>query len=170
MQLEQSTGVWWCWVPTWQGAEHDDGAARPPSYPAGDPEPHPAPRRFFRVLIVDDYADTRDLYGSYLSAHGYHIDEAADGIEALAKLRTLRPDVILMDLAMPRLDGWRLTHMLKADPNTAAIPIIILTAHGTGTERDRAYAAGCDAFFTKPVTPKRVGQAVARALEQEPLS
>ncbi|HTV00220.1 MAG TPA: response regulator [Luteitalea sp.] len=116
------------------------------------------------VLLVDDYADTRELYGTYLRLKGYRIEEAEDGIDAIAKAVDLRPAVIVMDLAMPNMNGWEATRLLKADPRTMAIPIICLTAHGQLAERSRAMAAGSDGFLTKPCLPRVVGQEIRRVL------
>jgi CheY-like chemotaxis protein len=117
------------------------------------------------VLLVDDYADTRDLYGMYLAGHGYRIAEAEDGIEAIEKASALAPTVILMDLAMPRLDGWTATERLKSEPSTAGIPIICLTAHTRQEEVARAMRSGCDGFLTKPCLPNVVAAEIERVLQ-----
>lgn len=117
------------------------------------------------VLLVDDYADAREMYGFDLGRRGYRVEEAADGHEALGKALTLLPDVILMDLSLPGIDGWELARVLKGDARTAAIPIIALTAHALNGERARALAAGCDAFVTKPCLPQTLATELSRVLQ-----
>jgi two-component system, cell cycle response regulator DivK len=117
------------------------------------------------VLIVDDNPGHRELYAGFLEYHGFRIAEAADGHEGIAAARALRPDVILMDLAMPRLDGIEATRQLKSAPETSAIPIVVLTGHGLGPMKRDAEAAGCDRFLVKPILPSEVGEAVRQALK-----
>lgn len=102
------------------------------------------------VLIVDDFQDGREMCVEYLSFLGYQAAEASDGFEALERARALRPDVILMDLSLPGIDGWEATRRLKADPHTRHIPIVAVTAHALPGDSERARKAGCDAFVTKP--------------------
>lgn len=106
------------------------------------------------VLVVDDYLEAREICAEYLGFHGYRVVTAEDGEEALTKAFELIPDVILMDLSLPRLDGWAATRRLKDDPRTQAIPIVALTGHALSTERERALEAGCDDVITKPVVPR----------------
>ena len=117
------------------------------------------------VLLVDDYADAREMYGFYLTRRGYRVEEAADGHEALAKAHGLTPDIILMDLSLPGIDGWELARMLKNDMRTAAIPIVALTAHALNGEQERALGAGCDAFVTKPCLPQTLAAELERVLQ-----
>lgn len=117
------------------------------------------------VLLVDDYADAREMYGFYLGRRGYRVEEAADGHEALDKALGLRPDVILMDLSLPGIDGWELARILKGDARTSTIPIIALTAHALHGEEARALEAGCDAFVTKPCLPHALADELARVLQ-----
>lgn len=117
------------------------------------------------VLLVDDYADAREMYGYYLARHGFRVEEAADGHEALDKALTLGPDIILMDLSLPGIDGWELARMLKKDPRTTAIPIVALTAHALNGEQERALGAGCDAFVTKPCLPQTLATELERVLQ-----
>jgi two-component system cell cycle response regulator DivK len=121
------------------------------------------------VLLVDDYADAREMYGYYLARQGYRVEEAAEGHEALAKALSLLPDIILMDLSLPGIDGWELARMLKQDARTMAIPIIALTAHALNGEEQRARGAGCDAFVTKPCLPQALAAELARVLQATPL-
>lgn len=119
------------------------------------------------VLVVDDFHDNREMYTQYLAFAGYRVAEAVDGEDALAKARALVPDVIVMDLSLPRLDGWEATRRLKQDPLTSAIPVIALTGHAMGGHAKGALDAGCDAFVTKPCVPSdleaRVRELLARA-------
>jgi two-component system, cell cycle response regulator DivK len=103
------------------------------------------------ILVVDDYQDAREMYAEYLEFSGFRVAEAKNGAEALEKAFALSPDVILMDLSLPVMDGWEATRRLKADPRTSSIPVIALTAHAMSGDREKAVAAGCDDFDTKPV-------------------
>jgi CheY-like chemotaxis protein len=105
------------------------------------------------VLVVDDYDDNRALYASTVREAGYHVEEARDGAEALEKIGTTRPAVIIMDLSMPVLDGWETTRRIKADPRTADIVVIAVTGHGTNFGIQRATEAGAAAVLTKPCEP-----------------
>jgi two-component system, cell cycle response regulator DivK len=99
---------------------------------------------------------TRELYASYFSFVGYRVDQAADGEEALSKVARDPPDLVLMDLSMPRLDGWEATRLLKSNPRTKGIAILILTGFAMRTDLERARAAGADDTLTKPALPKDV--------------
>jgi CheY-like chemotaxis protein len=103
-----------------------------------------------RVLIAEDFADGRELLTEYLRFRGFAVSEATNGAEALEAARRELPDVILMDLQMPTLDGWEATRRLKADPRTAQIMVVAVTAHALQSEVERARDAGCDAVVTKP--------------------
>jgi two-component system cell cycle response regulator DivK len=105
------------------------------------------------VLVVEDYQDAREMYAAYLQFSGYRVAEAANGVEALEKTRELMPDIILMDLALPKMDGWEATRRLKADERTKHIPIVALTGHALAGHAEGARQAGCDAFVTKPCLP-----------------
>ena len=121
------------------------------------------------VLIVDDYAEGREICAEYLAFRGFRVATAEDGIEALEKTRDLLPDVILMDLSLPRLDGWEASRTLKGDERTRHIPIIALTAHALSSARDRAVAAGCDSVVTKPCLPRRLEAEVRHHLGMPPV-
>ena len=108
------------------------------------------------VLVVDDYQDAREMYTQYLQASGFRVAEARTGTEAVRVARELLPDCILMDLALPGIDGWEATRQLKAAAETRAIPVIALTAHAMSGDREKAIAAGCDDFDTKPVDLPRL--------------
>lgn len=101
------------------------------------------------VLVVDDNEDTRAMYAALLSAAGFAVRTAASGEEAIAAAEE-RPAAIVMDLAMPGLNGWEATRRLKTGTRTSDIPVIVLTAHDLDHYRDVAVAAGCDAFLSKP--------------------
>jgi two-component system cell cycle response regulator DivK len=116
------------------------------------------------VLVVDDVADGREICAEYLAFRKYRVATAADGLEALAKAFELVPDVILMDLSLPEIDGWEATRRLKGDERTRHIPIIALTAHALRSAHDEALAAGCDAVVTKPVMPRDLEAEVRRLL------
>ena len=108
------------------------------------------------VLLVDDHQDARDLYSDFFAASGFRVAEAVDGDHALLKILALMPDVVVMDLAMPVLDGWEATRRLKAASATRPIPVIALTAHAMSSDRDKALEAGCDDYDTKPVELERL--------------
>ena len=116
------------------------------------------------VLIVDDYAEGREVCAEYLAFRGYRVATAEDGVEALDKTRELLPDVILMDLSLPRLDGWEASRQLKSDERTRHIPIIALTAHALQSARERAVEAGCSSVVTKPCPPRDLEAEVRRQL------
>ncbi len=118
------------------------------------------------VLVVDDFHDNREMYMQYLSFAGYRVAEAVDGEDALAKARSLLPDVIVMDLSLPRLDGWEATRRLKKDPLTQAIPVIALTGHALAGHAEGALGAGCDAFVTKPCVPSELEARVREMLNR----
>jgi len=116
------------------------------------------------VLLVDDIEDSRDVYGQFLRHTGYEVVEAADGSEALAMAKSLAPDAIVMDLWMPRLDGWESIRQLKALPATAAIPVLVLTGDAYAQARTEAEDAGCQAYLVKPCLPMDVAAEVGRLL------
>jgi two-component system, cell cycle response regulator DivK len=108
------------------------------------------------VLIVEDHAETREMYGEYLRASGLTVYEAADGRAGVEEAPRLRPDVILMDLAMPGLTGWEATRRLRHDETLARLPVIAITAYGGLGFEFLAAEAGCDRLLTKPCRPRRV--------------
>lgn len=105
------------------------------------------------VLVVEDYADAREMYAEYLRFSGFRVDEARNGEEALAKAQAVVPDVVLMDLALPLMDGWEATRRLKSDHRTAGTLVVALTGHALAGHAEGARRAGCDAFVTKPCLP-----------------
>lgn len=116
------------------------------------------------VLVVDDVAHGREIFAEYLEFRGFRVATAADGLEALDKAFELLPDVILMDLSLPGLDGWEATKRLKSDERTKTIPVIALTAHALASAHDKAMAAGCDSVVTKPCVPRDLETEVRRQL------
>ena len=108
------------------------------------------------ILLVEDNDMNRDMLARRLQRRGYEVLLAVDGVEAVDKAIGDKPDLILMDLSLPRMDGWEATQKLKADESTAGIPLVALTAHALETDRKRALDIGCDAFETKPVDIKRL--------------
>ena len=116
------------------------------------------------ILIVDDFQDNREMYAEYLGFSGFRVAEAGDGHEALDKAFTLLPDLIVMDLSLPGIDGWEATRRLKSDPRSRGIPVIALTGHALSGNQRGALEAGCDAFVTKPCLPDALVAEVRRML------
>jgi len=116
------------------------------------------------VLVVEDYQDAREMYSAYLQFSGYRVEEATNGLEAIEKAIELTPDIILMDLALPKVDGWEATKRLKSDPRTKHIPIVALTGHALAGFAEGAREAGCDAFVTKPCLPDALVAEIRRML------
>jgi chemosensory pili system protein ChpA (sensor histidine kinase/response regulator) len=102
------------------------------------------------ILLVEDTSEQRDLVAMYLGMNGYHVEVANDGIEGLAQARKSKPDLILLDLGMPKMDGYQVIQELRADDALKDIPIVIISAWTASTHRERAKAAGADVFITKP--------------------
>ena len=117
-----------------------------------------------RILLVEDQEMNRDMLTRRLTRRGYEIDVAVDGAEGIEKARSGNPDVILMDMSLPVIDGWEATRTLKADAATSSIPVIALTAHAMSTDREKALAAGCDGYETKPVELPRLIEAIEKVL------
>jgi len=119
-----------------------------------------------KILIIEDDEMNRDSLSRLLRRRGFDIVIGVDGGEGLALARSEAPDLILMDMSLPVLDGWEATRQLKADPNTQATPIIALTAHAMASDRDRALAAGCDDYDTKPIDLNRLLPKITAQLEK----
>jgi two-component system cell cycle response regulator DivK len=122
------------------------------------------------VLVVDDYQDAREMYAEYLSFSGFRVVEAGNGAEAVEKAFALLPDVILMDLSLPGMDGWTATRQLKSDDRTRHIPVVALTGHALAGASEGARQAGCDAFVTKPCLPDELVLEVRRMLRRDDAS
>jgi CheY-like chemotaxis protein len=118
-----------------------------------------------KVLLVDDYPDAREMYSEYLQFSGFEVVEAANGIEALQRAADTAPDIILMDLSLPVMDGWEATRRLKADGRTADIPVVALTGHALAGISEGARQAGCDAFVTKPCLPEDLVREIRKVLD-----
>ncbi len=118
------------------------------------------------VLVVDDYQDAREMYAEFLSFSGFRVAEARTGVEAVEKAFELLPDLILMDLSLPGMDGWQATRQLKSDERTHHIPIVALTGHALAGASEGAKRAGCDSFVTKPCLPDELVVEVRRMLNQ----
>ena len=116
------------------------------------------------VLVVEDYQDAREMYAAYLQFSGFRVAEATNGIEAIERTLELMPDIILMDLALPRMDGWEATRRLKMDERTRHIPIVALTGHALAGHAEGARQAGCDSFVTKPCLPDALVAEIQRML------
>ncbi len=108
------------------------------------------------VLLVEDNEDNRIVYSTILEHFGYVVIEALNGEEGIAKARSEMPDLILMDISIPVIDGWEATQVLKRDPATRSIPIIALTAHALAADREKPIEVGCDSYLAKPCEPKTV--------------
>jgi len=118
-----------------------------------------------RVLVVDDYPDAREMYTEYLEYTGFEVVQASNGMEALKQAVERKPDIILMDLSLPVMDGWEATRRLKADQRTAHIPVVALTGHALAGISEGAKQAGCDAFVTKPCLPEDLVKEIRKVLE-----
>ena len=116
------------------------------------------------ILVVDDYEDAREMYAEYLRFCGFRVAEARNGNEALEQAFALVPDLILMDLSLPGMDGWEATRQLKSDERTRNIPVVALTGHALAGASESAQKAGCDSFVTKPCLPDDLVAEVRRML------
>ena len=118
------------------------------------------------VLLIDDVDDNTDMYAQFLEFEGYHVETAIDGVDGMEKARALSPTVIVMDLSMPVLDGWKATRELKADDTTRRIPIIVLTAHAMKGTAETVAANGADAYLVKPCLPEDLEAEVRRQMDR----
>jgi CheY-like chemotaxis protein len=109
-----------------------------------------------RILLVEDNEMNRDMLSRRLTRHGYSVQVATDGADGIAMALRTRPDLILMDMSLPEIDGWEAARRLKADRQVSGIPIIALTAHAMSDDRGKALDAGCDEYDTKPVELTRL--------------
>ncbi len=117
-----------------------------------------------KILLVEDQEMNRDMLTRRLRKRGYEVVIAVDGAEGLDKARSESPDLILMDMSLPVMDGWEATRTLKGDEATRPIPVVALTAHAMSTDRERALEAGCDAYETKPVELPRLLETMEKLL------
>lgn len=121
-----------------------------------------------KILLVEDNEMNRDMLSRRLGRKGYTVALAVDGQSGVEMARTQRPDLILMDMSLPVLDGWEATRRLKADLATRHIPIVALTAHAMSSDRDKALEAGCDDYDTKPIDLPRLLEKIEALLPRSP--
>lgn len=117
-----------------------------------------------KVLIVDDFEDNRAMYAEFLRYSGLEVVEAKDGAEAVEKARTEMPDLVVMDLSLPVIDGWEATRRIKHDPSTRDIPIVALTGHALEGHSQGAREAGCEGFLAKPCLPETLLETIKEIL------
>ena len=118
-----------------------------------------------KVLLVEDQEDNRDMLSRRLVKRGYEVAIAVDGAEGVDKAKSEMPDLILMDMSLPVMDGWEATRILKAEDGTRSIPVVALTAHAMSTDREKAFEAGCDAYETKPIELPRLLETMEKLLQ-----
>jgi CheY-like chemotaxis protein len=116
------------------------------------------------ILVAEDSGEQRSLYVAILSAAGYRVLEASDGEEAVVSVRRERPDLVLMDVTMPRTSGWNAVRVLKEDPETMGVPIIVVTGLAGTWDRDASIAAGADDYLAKPVSPPKLLEEIRKFL------
>lgn len=117
-----------------------------------------------RILVIEDNLDNMILIADMLKALQLEVIEAADGEQGIRAAAAEKPDLILMDLSLPRMDGWEATRVIKSDPALSHIPVIAVTAHAMYDDRERARAAGCDAYITKPINMRELAQIIRQHL------
>jgi len=127
-----------------------------------------SPREKSRVLLVEDYDDAREMYVEYLTFSGFEMSQAANGLEAIQQALESLPDIVVMDLSLPQMDGWEAVRRLKADQRTAAIPVVALTGHVLADFSRRAKQAGFAGFLTKPCLPEDLDTEIRRLLDANP--
>ena len=123
-----------------------------------------------KVLLVEDNEMNRDMLSRRLARRGFDVLMAVDGAQGVQMAKTEMPDLILMDMSLPVLDGWGATRQIKAEANTQSIPLIALTAHAMAGDRDKALKAGCDDYDTKPIELARLLDKMDRLLSGKPLN
>lgn len=121
-----------------------------------------------RILLVEDNEMNRDMMSRWLIRWGYEVTIAVDGEEAFSKVHSAKPDLILMDLGLPKIDGWEATRRLKAVVETSQIPIIAVTGYAMEDDREKALAAGCDNYSAKPVDFERLQEMIEDLLQRTP--
>jgi two-component system cell cycle response regulator DivK len=119
-----------------------------------------------KLLLVEDNEMNRDMLARRLQRRGYEVVMAVDGQEGVAMAQAEAPDLILMDMSLPVLDGWQATQQLKAAPGTRSIPVIALTAHAMSGDREKAFEVGCDDYDTKPIELPRLLTKIETLLEK----
>jgi CheY-like chemotaxis protein len=121
-----------------------------------------------KILLVEDNEMNRDMLSRRLAKRGFEVVMAVDGAEGVEMARSAQPDVILMDMSLPVMDGWAATRKLKADASTRSIPVIGLTAHAMAGDREKCLEAGCDEYDTKPVDFPRLLEKIQVQLDKKP--
>jgi two-component system cell cycle response regulator DivK len=119
-----------------------------------------------RVLVVEDYEDAREMYVEFLKADGFEVHAAADGLAGLEMVRTLRPDVLVLDFALPKLDGFSVLREIRSDPHISGTPVLTLSASAGKDYADRAMRTGATAVLTKPCLPDDLARAIRVAHEK----
>lgn len=137
------------------------GSAPPDSLPTSRPEPEP----LATVLIAEDHEDSRDALRTLLEAFGYRVHVAANGREAIERALATQPDLILMDIMMPEVDGYQATAQIRKLPGFGRVPVLALTANAMPGDREKCLAAGCVDFVTKPVDAAQLFEALRRAVD-----
>lgn len=117
-----------------------------------------------RVLLVEDNEDNRMIYATILCHWGYSVTEAPNGLEGVSRAESELPDLIVMDISLPIMDGLEATRRIRANPMTAAIPVLAVTAHAQDSDRMRALAAGCNRYLAKPVEPRALVREVEKII------
>jgi CheY-like chemotaxis protein len=123
-----------------------------------------------KVLLVEDNEMNRDMLSRRLIRQGFEVVVAVDGGQGVSTAIEILPDIVLMDMSLPVLDGWEATRQLKADARTSSIPVIALTAHAMAGDRQQALEAGCDDYDTKPIELPRLLEKMRRLIAQHPRS
>ena len=118
------------------------------------------------ILLVEDHEEIWDFLSRRLKRRGYDVELATDGAEAVARAEAVRPDIVLLDMNLPVMDGWTAAGKIKGNPALAATPIIALTAHAMSGDREKAIAAGCDDYHPKPVDFSRLLGQIAALLDR----
>ena len=121
-----------------------------------------------RILVVEDQEDNRQILRDLLGNAGYELSEAENGEEALTAVASQRPDLILMDIQLPIMDGYEATRRIKADPATKSIPIIVVTSYALSGDEGKARDAGCDTYVTKPYSPRALLAKIREYLPKYP--
>jgi CheY-like chemotaxis protein len=119
-----------------------------------------------RILLVEDNEMNRDMLSRRLARKGFDVVQALDGLEGVERARTDAPDLILMDMSLPGIDGWEATRRIKADAELRHVPVIALTAHAMSGDREKALEAGCDDYDTKPIELPRLLSKIGELLER----
>jgi CheY-like chemotaxis protein len=122
-----------------------------------------------KILVVEDNESSREMLSRRLKRNGFSVIAAEDGEQGYALVRSKSPDVILMDISLPGIDGWQVIEMLKSEPNTRETPLIILTAYALVTDRAKADEVGCDGYFSKPVDFQGLLETIGRLLTERKL-